>query len=118
MPPANLTVIENSGVLVVQEHTLTGFDKVEVSDGFDVEIKRGDAFRVVTNVEENLLPYVQVSLEGDTLKVGIDSTKTYHMVNITKRAEVTLPELAGVAADFLSEVTVSGFESVQLLESD
>ena len=37
-PPANLTVIEDTDVFVVNEHPFRDFTRIEINDGFDVTI--------------------------------------------------------------------------------
>ena len=109
-PPAHVTVIENSGVLVSQEYDLAVFEQIQVENTFDVEIKQGDTFRVVTRVEENAAPYVRVTVEGNRLKIGLDPKKTYHMINVSLRAEITLPKLTGLSLGGASQATLESFQ--------
>jgi hypothetical protein len=94
-PPANLTVIENSGQLVEKEYGLDAFDEIEIN-GLEVKIRQGDSYGVTVNVEKNLFDYITVGQEGSKLKIGLDPTKTYHMVNVTQDAEITIPRLTAL----------------------
>jgi hypothetical protein len=55
----------------VIEKDYTGFDKVAVGNAFTVDISQGDSFSVVLNVGDNLVEYLAVGMEGDTLKIGL-----------------------------------------------
>ena len=109
-PPANLTVIENSDVVVTQEHRFSGFTRVEVSDGFDVTIRPGDGFRVSTRFEETAVPYVRIGQEGNALQIMLDPDRTYNMVNITLDVEITMPQLAELVLADGADATVAGFD--------
>jgi hypothetical protein len=108
-PPPNLTVIEDTDVMVTQEYPLSGFTQVEISDGFDVSIRRGDAFRVNTRFEETAVPYIQMEQVGDTLRIRLEDDRTYHMVNITLDVEITMPELTKLVLEDGADATVTGF---------
>jgi hypothetical protein len=103
-PPDNVTVIENSGNLITQEYDYGGFDALFIGFGFDVELRQGDTYRVFIEVEENAMPYVQVVVEGNTLKLDLDDSKTYHMENITLRAEITMPTLTSAVLELGSSL--------------
>ena len=108
-PPANLTVIEDTDIMVTKQHPFSGFTRVEVSDGFDVTIRQSEGFRVSTQLEETAVPYVEMDQEGDTLRIQLKDGRAYHMVNITLDVEITMPELTGLVLEDGSDVTVAGF---------
>jgi type IV pilus biogenesis protein CpaD/CtpE len=101
-----LTSTTGSGNVVTQEETITGFDEVEISQGFRVDISQGDTFSVVVHVDDNLVQYLQVVKQGSTLKIGMEPDRTY--VGSTLRAEVTMPELSRLTVRHGSRATVSG----------
>jgi hypothetical protein len=104
-----LTVIEDTDVMVTKEYPFAGFTKVQVSDGFDVTVKRGGGFEVRTRFEETALPYIHMDQEGDTLRIMLDPDRTYHMVSITLDVVITMPELEELVLEDGAEATVSGF---------
>jgi hypothetical protein len=95
-----------SGNVVTHEESITGFDEVDISQGFTVDISQGDTFSVVVRVDDNLIQYLQVVKEDSTLKIGLDLDRIY--VNATLQAEVTMPELSRVTLKEGSHATVSG----------
>jgi hypothetical protein len=109
-PPANLIVIEDTDVLVSEEHPFSGFTRVEIIDAFDVTIRRGDGFQVSTRFEETAVPYIQSEQDGKTLRFQLQDDRTYHMVNITLNVEITMPQLADLVLRDGANVTVIGFD--------
>jgi len=108
--------IGGSGNVVTQEMPLTGFDEVAVSHAFHVDISQGEAFSVVIRVDDNLVEYLQVVKEGNTLKIGLKPGQDVR--NATLQAEVTMPELAGLDLSGASHVTITGFKPTQALVVD
>jgi hypothetical protein len=108
-PPPNLTVIEDTNAMVTKEYPLSGFTQVEISDGFDVNIRQGDAFHVNARFEETAVPYIQMEQVGDTLEIRLEDDRTYHMVNITLDVEITMPELTKLVLQDGADATVTGF---------
>jgi hypothetical protein len=98
-------VIQGSGNVVTQEETITGFDEVEVSQGFRVDISQGDTFSLVVRVDDNLVQYLQVVKQDNTLKIGLEPVRTYVG---TLQAEVTMPKLSRLTLRHGSRGTVSG----------
>ena len=112
-PPANLIVIEDTGVLVSEEHTFSDFARVEIIDAFDVTIRQGEGFQVSTRFEETAVPYIQSEQDGKTLKFQLQDDRTYHMVNITLDVEIIMPQLADLVLSDGANVTVIGFADFQ-----
>ena len=101
-----LTSTTGSGNVMTQEETITGFDKVEISQGFRLDISQGDTFSVVVRVDDNLVQYLQVVKQDNTLKIGLEPDRTY--ASATLRAEVTMPQLSRLTLRHGSRGTVSG----------
>jgi hypothetical protein len=113
-----LVTLTGSGNVVTQEEAITGFDKVDVSVSFNVQIKQGENFRVVIRVDDNLVEHLNVVKQGSTLKIGLKPTRSYNIINATMEAEVTMPELVGLDLSGSSDANVSGFESTKSLVVD
>jgi hypothetical protein len=110
--------ITGSGNVVSQEEAISGFDKVDISQSFSVEITQGDNFEVLIHVDDNLVEHLNVVKQGSTLKIGLKPTTSYTILDATMEAEVTMPELIGLELSGNSDATVSGFESSQSLVID
>ena len=113
-PPGG--TITGSGNVVTQEEAISGFDKVEVSHAFKVDISQGETFSVVVRIDDNLLQYLEVVKQGSTLKIGLKTDRIIR--NSTQEAEVTLPGLAGLDLSGASQGTISGFKSTSALNVD
>jgi hypothetical protein len=112
--PASGEVLRGSGTLVTEEFALTGFDKVEVSHAFTVDITQGDTFSVVVSIDDNLAEYLQVEKQGSTLRIGLDPGRDY--LATTATAEVTMAELTGLELSGASRGSLAGFSSAKALE--
>lgn len=112
-----LIPITGSGNVVTQEEAITGFDKVDISHAFHVDISQGDTFSVVVRVDDNLVEYVQVIKKGNTLQIGLVPNPP-NIRSATLQAEVIMPELSGLDMRGSSHVTIPGFKSAQALVVD
>ncbi len=115
-PAGPLQTIAALGRTVTQEPEITDFDRLQVSHAFDVTVRQGEPYRVVIEVDEAVLPHLQVDRQGSTLRIGIEPGWRIFRGPTTLRAEVTLPQLAGLTASGASRVNLSGFDSSDALE--
>jgi len=84
-----------SGNVVTQEEAITGFDRLDVSEGFQVDVSQGDAFSVIIRVDDELLEDLNVVKQGTTLQIGLQPGRSYNLKNVTLEADITMPELIG-----------------------
>jgi len=104
-----------SGIVVTEEFDLSGFDQVEVSSAFDVQISQADQFSVVVRVDDNVKQYLDVVKQGSTLRIGLKPFSSSAVSAMTLEAEVTMPELTGLELSGASDVSVGDFKSTQPL---
>jgi hypothetical protein len=104
--------IRGSGNVVTQEEAITGFDKVDISYSFEVDISQGDTFSVVVRADDNIVKYLQVVKLGNTLQIGLEPNHP-DIRSATLQAEVTMPELAGLDLSGASHVTITGLTSAK-----
>jgi hypothetical protein len=100
-------VVAGSGRLTTQEFPLSDFTRVEANDTFNVEIQQGAAFSVKVTTDDNVMVYLRVSKNGDTLELAVRSGYSYP--NSTFRAQVTMPDLRQLSVSGASHATASGF---------
>ncbi len=98
--------LTGSGNVVTQEEAITGFDKLDISQGFQVEVNQSDTFSVVIRVDDNFAEDLQVEKEGTTLKIGLEQNRIYN--DATLKAEITMPKLVGLDISGGSRVTANG----------
>ena len=101
-----LSPLTGSGNVVTQEEAITGFDRLDISEGFQVDVSQGDTFSVIIRVDDNLVEHLRIVKQGNTLKIGLEQTRSYS--DVTLQAEITMPELVGLDLSGGSRVAVSG----------
>ena len=111
------TTIRGSGNVVTQEEAISGFDRLDVNQGFQVDVNQGEIFSVVIRVDDNLLEDVQVVKEGSTLKIGLKPGTSYILEDVTLEADVTMPELIGLDLNGGSHITLKEFTSAAALDA-
>jgi hypothetical protein len=103
-------IIKRSGVLVTEEYPFTDFSQLKIGM-FDVEVRQGEGYSVVLEMDENVLDHVQVTREGETLRIGLDPSESYNMENIRMRAEITMATLTGLTMGLVDDAEITGFQS-------
>jgi hypothetical protein len=103
--------------VVTQEEAITGFDQVDISHGFEVDISQGDTFRVVVRVDDNLVRHLKVGKLGNTLQIGFKRNSP-NIQRATLQAEVIMPELTGLDLSSSSHANIAGFKSTEDLSLD
>ncbi len=88
------------------EIPVTEFNKIDIRNGFHVDINVGEDYKVVLEVAENAFQDVEAVKEGDTLIIRI---KPGHSIQKTSlEAEVDIPALTGLTLQNGSHVNVAG----------
>lgn len=101
-------VATGSGRVVTKDMGFTNFDRVEVSSSFTVNIARSDSFKVAISIDDNLVDFLDVRQQGQTVSIGL-KPGTYD--NADLKADITMPTLRGVELSGASVGRVAGFES-------
>jgi hypothetical protein len=109
--------VRGSGNVVSQEMALADFTAVEGANAFEVEITQSDIFAVTIRVDDNILDLLDVSKEGDTLKIGLEGGVSLRG-DVTLEASITMPNLEGLELSGASSASVSGFRSSDRLDID
>jgi hypothetical protein len=109
--------IRGSGNVVTEEMALADFSAVEAANAFEVEITQADTFAVTIRVDDNILDLLDVSKEGDTLKIGLERGVSLRG-DVTLEAGITMPDLKGLELSGASSASVSGFRSSDRLDID
>jgi hypothetical protein len=97
-----VTNIVGSGRPVTQTFDFTGFDSLEISDAFQVELTASDSYLVEVTVDDNLVDQLQVEQQGATVKIGLKPFTLGSSADL--RARIAMPSLAGLSASGASEV--------------
>jgi hypothetical protein len=105
-----------SGNLETREFDYRDFIEVEASWTFEVDISRGEQYRVSVTADDNLFEYLNVRKEGKALILGLKGAVV--PLNITLKAVIVMPDLQELELDGASKGKISGFSSTNPLVID
>lgn len=126
-----LRVVSGSGDLMTEERPVSGFTGVDLSGVGHLTIRLGDEERLVVEAEENLLPYIETEMRGDTLVLGTEDGVTLRptqsiefdltvteldTIEVSGSGEVDGPDLKAVR--FTVDISGSGEIDLDGLEAD
>jgi hypothetical protein len=104
-------VLIGSGHVETENYAYANFTQVEVSSAFEFEIKQSSSYSINVTADDNIIDYVQVSQEGQTLKIRVGTVPS--LWRVTLKASVTMPQLGGLTVSGASHGTVSDFSSAE-----
>jgi hypothetical protein len=107
-----------SGNLDTEVYAFSDFTEVEIGSAFEFEVEQSGSYSINITADDNVMDYVQVSMDGQTLKIGLRTGLGIFLgpVSATLRASVTMPQLRQFTASGASHGTVSGFSSTEDLD--
>jgi hypothetical protein len=106
---AGCDIIVGSGKTVSQDFSFSDFTQVSAGWTFNVEVSQSAAYNVSVTVDDNLQSYLEVTQDGDTLKIDLKSGNIYNKTHL--KAVVTMPRLTELTLSGASKGSVSGFNS-------
>ncbi len=62
--------VRGNGDVKTEERNVSSFDEVEVHGAMDVMVSQGDERSVKVEADENLMQYIEIEQEGNTIKIG------------------------------------------------
>ncbi|MFC1927547.1 head GIN domain-containing protein [Chloroflexota bacterium] len=104
-----------SGNLETEAYAFSDFTEVEIGSAFEFEIQQSSSYNISITADDNVMEYVQVSKDGQTLKIGLRTGLGIFLgpVSATLRASLTMPQLHGLTTSGATRGTVSGFSSTE-----
>jgi hypothetical protein len=105
----SLHILVGSGRTVSQDFSFTDFTRISAGGTFNVEVIQAAVYSVNVTVDDNLQSYLEVTKDGDTLKVGMRKSYSYNSTHL--KAVVTMPRLVVFDLSGVSKGSVSGFNS-------
>lgn len=114
----NRVTVSGSGNLTSREVDLSDFDQIEAGLTFNVTIRQGENFGVVLTSDDNFIEYIQVEQSGRTISFGFKPGYAYDYSGVTLRADVTMPELAGLSLSGNGHAKLNGFKAVEYFEAE
>lgn len=104
--------VDGSGEVEVREFDLDGFDEIEIGSSFDaqVTVESGVIHSVEIKADDNFFDYMDVEVDGDTLKIGSKPDTEFgdrEALSVT----VVLPDLSAVDVSGATDVAVDASDS-------
>lgn len=116
IPLTGCEAVTGSGKLASWEMAYTDFTRLAISNGFDIQVTRGDDYNVSITIDEVLYEYLEISQGGDTVRIGLKGGRTY--TGTTQQAVVTMPDLRRLELSGASTGKVAGFDNVESIRFD
>jgi hypothetical protein len=101
--------IAGSKTLETRSFDFYGFNRIEVSNTFEVNITQSDTFKVSVTLNDNLFDVLDISMRGDTLLVRMKPFTSF--VNTTQQATISMPDLKALTVSGASRGVITGFQS-------
>jgi hypothetical protein len=114
----DMIVLEGSGSIETLTEEFIGFNRVEASHSFDIEITQGDKYTIEIRVDEEFVDYLEVTKRGNTLDLDLKEEFNYRFVDGVLEASITMPELVLVRLSGASSAHVDGFDSNERFEAE
>lgn len=109
-------ITRGSGTPVTREFEFTDFDTVSISHAFQGIIMRGDDYRVVVTIDDNLEESLRVEQDGRHVRIGFENVMA--VTDATMEYEITLPALSSLNLSGASGAQLSGFASTDPFAAD
>ena len=103
---ADLFGIKGSGEIVTETRSVSDFKSIDLLTSADVEIVKGDSFKVEVSDYENIVQHLSLKVVAHNLVVSVSPITTV-LINSKAKVMITMP-------DSLSSVSIAGSGDVTL----
>jgi hypothetical protein len=107
---------EGSGVVVEEERSVSGFDRVSFEGIGNLVITQGDEETLTIEAEDNILPRIETKVRGRTLQISFDTDRWENIIRPTEpiRFYLTVTDLEAVFLSGLGDIDVEDIEVEKL----
>jgi hypothetical protein len=106
-------ILTGSGTVETKQYEFSDFTRVDISNAFEFEIVQSSSYSVNITADNNLFKDIQVSKEGETLKVGL--SKVSLRWPLTLKVAITMPQLRNLDISGAAQGTLNNFSSTRKL---
>jgi len=98
-----------SGDVVTETRQVRDFKAVSISGGFEVEIRKGNSFKVSVEADDNIIKDIETTVENNQLKIRMENGVSYR--NVHMKIFITAPGLEKISSaasadiDMVDEMT-------------
>jgi uncharacterized Zn-binding protein involved in type VI secretion len=107
----NINAIHGSGTAKTESRVVGSFTKIDLSGSPDVEVTVGPATSVAVTADDNILPIIETTVDGDTLKIA---SKSSYSTSLGVTVKITMPTLDGVSVSGSGDIRAKGLKSGDL----
>ena len=93
-----------SGNITTENRSVGGFTGISVGGDFDVEVKIGTSTELKVEADDNIMPYIETIVSGNTLKIRTKDLHNYSDVHM--KVYIITPSLVKVNASASARVDV------------
>jgi len=97
---------------------IADFNKIHISGIFEVEITQSDAYNIKVDANHNFFRNLDVSKEGEILRIRHSRHIGWRAALVKPRVEITLPALKELRLSGATGVKISGFSSNESFKLD
>ena len=91
--PGSDEVIKGNGKMETKSFPESGFNAVCIKGGWTADIRYSGTFSIQIETDENIFPYLDISLTGTTLNIGFKSGYRYGISPTRRKVFITMPSL-------------------------
>lgn len=110
------SVVTGSGRATTTDYDFSDFTKVNISSAFESEITQGESYATSVTVDDNIVEYLDVRVDGDTLHIGLKPRISLGFRNTTLSAQITMPDLEGLDLSGATRTQLRGFSNTRPAE--
>ncbi len=103
---------KGSGNVVTEKRGVSNFSKVDVSGIFKVEIVAQKDFSLEIEADDNLLPLIKTSVEGETLKIEKEKSFSSKKTIVIR---ISAPNIESLEVSGVSKINFSNIDNESLL---
>jgi hypothetical protein len=104
----NPNAIHGSGVAKTESRAVASFSKIDLSGSPEVEVAIGPAASVAVTADDNVLPVIETTVGGDTLRIG---SKQSYNTSLGVKVKITVPALDGVSVSGSGNIHATGLKA-------
>jgi hypothetical protein len=101
--------IKGSGDLIKEKRTVSGFTGIDAGGAIKLDVVQADAFEVVVEADNNILPLIETRVSGKTLEIYMNDDYTYSHTTI--HVTVKLPKLESLDISGASFAKATGINT-------
>jgi hypothetical protein len=112
--PFQPKLVRGSGDVVIENRTVSGFDKILVEGTGRIILTQGDTESLTVETDDNLMKYIRTEVKGDTLEVGFEDDVVFS----SGRGRIALDPTDGfvfrISVIDLQAISVSGAADIEM----